>query len=373
MSNAGPAANRLANVIRERIADGSYPVQSFIPPVTHLAQELSASCTTVSEALCILAERGLVERSRGRGTRVLPLRGTGDSARVGICVPDASLEIRLHTGISLLLAGIRDTLAKHGQACEVGPTDGVNCAAVEAFEERFRAVILLSSHAQAAEVARLKERGVFVVVALLEEDIAVCSTWTDHAKSTAEAVRILAAMGHGRIACITRNAPNFYRNVLDGYRQGLKANELEEDPSLTAVVPCLAPHESRALDSYFATKKLLALPHPPTGIVCARDHMAEGVCAAIHEAHLEIGRDISVIGFDDVSWPQEKPFLTTFKEPRYEIGCGAAEMLCDHLLRNDHSIEKREYVAPLVLRRSAGPAPAAASIAHFSAGDGKSK
>jgi LacI family transcriptional regulator len=236
--------------------------------------------------------------------------------------------------------------------------------AVEAFEERFRAVILLGGHAQADEIERLKKRGVFVVVARLEEEVEVSAAWTDHGKVTAEAVRVLVGMGHRRIACITRDATNFYRNVLDGYRQALKTHGLEEDPSLIALAPYPSRHRSGALGSYFAMKGFLALPDPPTGIVCARDHLAEGTCAAIREAGLEIGRDISVIGFDNVSWPQEVPFLTTFQEPLYEIGCGAADILYDHLLRNDFSVEKREYPAPLILRRSAGPV----SSAHFPAG-----
>ena len=57
-------------------------------------------------------------------------------------------------------------------------------------------------------------------------------------------------------------------------------------------------------------------------------------------------------GYDDLGWPQEKPFLTTFREPAYEMGQAAVDMVIDRLRNGWRPPERREFDAPLILRRS---------------------
>jgi DNA-binding LacI/PurR family transcriptional regulator len=106
-----------------------------------------------------------------------------------------------------------------------------------------------------------------------------------------------------------------------------------------------------------AARKLLKGKHRPTAIVAGRDLHAEGICRLAGELGLVIGRDLSVVGFDDVSWTQEVPFLTTFREPCYELGAVAADMLIDRMTGGWRAPEQREIPAPLILRRSAGTPP----------------
>lgn len=63
---------QLAEILRQRIADGTYPPGSRIPPLTALEAESGLSPMTVRRAVRLLADQGLVRSRAGRGTFVVP-------------------------------------------------------------------------------------------------------------------------------------------------------------------------------------------------------------------------------------------------------------------------------------------------------------
>lgn len=66
-----PLYRQLAEVLRGRIGQGTYPVGTLLPTEQDLCDEYGTSRFTVREALRLLAEDGLVERRQGRGTEVV--------------------------------------------------------------------------------------------------------------------------------------------------------------------------------------------------------------------------------------------------------------------------------------------------------------
>lgn len=56
---------RVAQVIRERIGQGVYPVGSQLPSIAALAVELESSHMTVKQALATLSSEGVVASRRG--------------------------------------------------------------------------------------------------------------------------------------------------------------------------------------------------------------------------------------------------------------------------------------------------------------------
>lgn len=66
-----PKYERVATVLRKRIALGVYPVDSQLPPEPLLQQEFAVSRATVRSAIQQLARQGLVHVHQGRGTTVL--------------------------------------------------------------------------------------------------------------------------------------------------------------------------------------------------------------------------------------------------------------------------------------------------------------
>jgi DNA-binding GntR family transcriptional regulator len=61
---------QLAEILRQRIADGTYPPGSRIPTMLALEAESGLSPMTVRRAVKLLADEGLVRSRPGRGTFV---------------------------------------------------------------------------------------------------------------------------------------------------------------------------------------------------------------------------------------------------------------------------------------------------------------
>ncbi|MGY4710420.1 LacI family DNA-binding transcriptional regulator [Mycolicibacterium sp. CBM1] len=73
---------------------------------------------------------------------------------------------------------------------------------------------------------------------------------------------------------------------------------------------------------------LLALSKPPTAIFATNDFSAIGVLGVLREHELAPGRDIGVVGYNDISICGDLTVpLTTIRSPHQEIGMRAAEML----------------------------------------------
>ncbi|HIT74241.1 MAG TPA: LacI family DNA-binding transcriptional regulator [Candidatus Avipropionibacterium avicola] len=92
--------------------------------------------------------------------------------------------------------------------------------------------------------------------------------------------------------------------------------------------------------------------HRPTAVVAVSDVLALGFIDAMRHRGLEPGRDISVVGFDDLPMAADAG-LTTIRQPIAEKGRLAAELLLDP------ARTPRQIVLPheLVVRASTQPAP----------------
>ena len=85
--------------------------------------------------------------------------------------------------------------------------------------------------------------------------------------------------------------------------------------------------------------------------------MALGVLRALHEADLEIPRQVSVVGFDDIPEAQYyTPPLTTVRQDFGEIGRRSLRHMLAMIESDGDLPASPELVAPeLILRSSAGP------------------
>ena len=61
---------RLASLLRHRIAKGEYPLGSQLPPITQLADDLGVAVVSVRQAYELLSSEGLIRSQRGVGTHV---------------------------------------------------------------------------------------------------------------------------------------------------------------------------------------------------------------------------------------------------------------------------------------------------------------
>lgn len=166
------------------------------------------------------------------------------------------------------------------------------------------------------------------------------------------AVDHLAELGHRRIAHITgpTGVPTRAER-LAAFRAALRDRGIAYDPSLVAT------NVSTIDQSRSATAQLLALADPPTAIFAYNDRLAVGSYQAIRAAGLVIGRDVSVVGFDDIPMTEWlDPPLTSVRQPRRDMGRTAVDILLT-ALRGEAAPDLVVVQPTLVVRGSTGRAP----------------
>ncbi|GAB3284342.1 LacI family DNA-binding transcriptional regulator [Parasphingorhabdus pacifica] len=141
--------------------------------------------------------------------------------------------------------------------------------------------------------------------------------------AASEATAHLAASGYGRIGCLTgpTGVPTA-DDRLAGYRDGLREAHLRGSNSL------VRRSEFRAVGAKQAANSLFTQADPPDGLLVANNAMAVGVLETLGELALRPGRDVGVVAFDDAPWTTLlDPPLTVVKQPAYDMGAVAAQLL----------------------------------------------
>jgi LacI family transcriptional regulator len=81
-----------------------------------------------------------------------------------------------------------------------------------------------------------------------------------------------------------------------------------------------------------ATLQLMSTPRPPTAIFAVNDVTAVGVMGALRDLGYTAGRDVAVVGFNDISIAADLPIpLTSVRSPLREMGIAAARLILDRL------------------------------------------
>lgn len=160
-------------------------------------------------------------------------------------------------------------------------------------------------------------------------------------------------LGHRRIAFISPPQGLMFSHYrLQGYRQAMAENDLEVHPEW------LVEGDMTQRGGAEAVEAILALEPRPAAIIAGNDLMAIGAMSRIQQYGLEVGRDISVSGFDDIPLATHSyPPLTTMRQPIYQIGRRTCAMLI--ALINGQTLEEEKVLLKptLVERASSGPPP----------------
>lgn len=223
--------------------------------------------------------------------------------------------------------------------------------------QKLAGVILPSSVSEDEElVAMLRESDTpYVRIASVLLDKEENSIVTHDSEGARQAAEHLAGLGHKVIAHVS--GPDTFRSSHErraGFVEGLKAAGLTLDRKL----------DLRGAYTFQsgveAGRRLLAMQVRPTAVFCGNDEMAAGVCQAVRETGLEIGKDVSVVGFDDSPLASRLwPALTTVLLPIRATGrMASVRLLGDRLAKEPLDDDAQGEVHPrLVVRASSGPVP----------------
>lgn len=131
-------------------------------------------------------------------------------------------------------------------------------------------------------------------------------------------------MGHRRIAVISANVLGNDRAAerLEGIRDALLARGLP--PETIRVIE--TPYGFDTGET--AMRELMSTDVTPTLVMCGNDVLAAGAMRGARALGLDVPRDVSITGFDDIELAQVlHPPLTTMHVPHREMGRRAAAML----------------------------------------------
>ena len=166
-----------------------------------------------------------------------------------------------------------------------------------------------------------------------------------------QATQYLIDLGHTRIGFIG-GRPDLRSAALRdaGYRRALSDSGIAFDPRL------VREGQYEQLASRKPALSLLGNPDRPTAVFAANDLTGIAILEAAAELGLEVPRDLSVVGFDDIpEASQMTPPLTTIRQPMQTLGATAARMVV--ALMAGEALEATHILLPTRLVPRATTAP----------------
>jgi LacI family transcriptional regulator len=165
----------------------------------------------------------------------------------------------------------------------------------------------------------------------------------------------LADLGHRDIAIIA--GPPYASTGLDrteGCLAALRERGIDLRPS--RVIHSRFDAES----GHLATRQLMSDHPQPTAIFAVNDITAIGAMGALRDLGYTAGRDVAVVGFNDISIAADLPLpLTSVRSPLKEMGREAVRLVLEHLHESRRGLEagsvELRLQPHLVVRESSDP------------------
>jgi LacI family transcriptional regulator len=296
---------------------------------------------TRERVLEVIERLGFVRSSAAHQMR------SGNSQCFGAVVLDAANPFATET-----VRGLEDVVHEHGCAVYLCSTDREARYLRLLEEQRVQGILITPATRSIRHLQTLRDRGTLVV--LLDRRSAdgdLCSVSVDHAHGGELAARHLFELGHRRIAFI--NGPLHLSQCAErrrGMRRAAREAGLDPDESIVeyTVDPITALEQAeRSVD------ELLGIEDRPTGVVCVNDQIAFTVLRTLAQRRVRVPRDISVVGYDDVEFAAMlTPALTSIRQPKYEVGRAAAQLLLAETLDPNHRHGDIRFEPELIERQS---------------------
>lgn len=170
----------------------------------------------------------------------------------------------------------------------------------------------------------------------------------DNYQGALEAVNHLLDQGHKQIGLIEgRSQVSTSRERRRGYLDALAARDITPRKEL------MRAGDFKQASGRVLTNELLDLRRPPTALFVCNNLMTVGALAALHQRGLRVPHDVALVGFDDLPWAEAlDPPLTVVRQPAYDVGRQAMELLLRRILAPDRPPVTVRLRPELVIRRS---------------------
>jgi len=266
-----------------------------------------------------------------------------------------------------LLEHFQDYCAQQGYLLTFARTDGDDAREQKVIQDlddaRVEGLMLLSPTMSEATLAKILgdgRRPIVVMNATFKPRPGLLCIAVDNSTGVRRAVEHLLSYGHGdRLAYL--NGPGSSRSNLA--RQTACETVLAEHH---LSLYWESPPQSQPADyesGYKAGNRMLQETGKsrPSAVLAYNDLMALGCITAVVQAGLKVPQDISIVGFDDLSFaPFTNPPLTTVSIPRWRMATTAIRKLITLVEQGPLEEAVPEFIPSLIERKSTGPASKAA-------------
>jgi len=314
--------------IEEWLGSGEYAVGSKLPTILQMADLLGVKEQPVRQAVRMLVEAGRLRTVNGVGIFVRDPAEAAQRIMLLTNKPSSRGGIGWFLGWEVI-QGIEEALGVRGW-------DGVHYfhqANGDWREQLLRAYKAGACSGMILVSGVREERLRNLLKALRSEqvvnaDFANQPSWMNEVKVrfAPGMVSILShalELGHRDFGFI------YGRNVADSWTHAERYRVFVEfcrDKDVPIDPACMIDSGGSAMDGYRATIRLLDTGKKITCIYAVSDDRCEGAMQAMRDRGLEPGKDISVIGFDDMPDAEELG-LATVRLPRVEVGREAVALL----------------------------------------------
>jgi len=172
----------------------------------------------------------------------------------------------------------------------------------------------------------------------------------DNGAGARQAVSHLLGLGHRRIGFIGGDVNMLTQQERQaGWREALKDAGISVDEKL------VIPAASNRRGGREGLEEALALPKPPTAVLCYNDMVAIGATRALINRGMAPGKDLAIVGFDNIAEAEDNaPPLTTVSVGTAGLGVHCAASLLGLIRGEDPAGLSYNSPTQLIVRESCG-------------------
>jgi LacI family transcriptional regulator len=330
--------------------------RSFAPTSHDVAHEAGLSQSTVSRALrgdprVTQATRERVMAAAQRLGYIPNAVGRNLSKRstrtIGMVVTEISNPFYPH-----LIAPLHEELTALGYHLALF-TESASHEFDSLFDRGIDGAVLTTSTLDGTVPRELLRRGLpFTFLTRIVDGIPADAVTVDNALGASLMAAEIARFGHRRVGAIFGPADTSTgRDRERGFRAGLAAAGAALDDEAVDHGPYTVESGRDAME------RIIALPDPPSAVVCFNDLVAIGALNAARARGLRVPDDISITGWDDLpmaSW--ELVQLTTVRQSMHEMARTAARLTVERVEGTAPPEPRHVLFDPeLILRSTLGP------------------
>lgn len=327
--------------------------------IKDVAQEANVSIATVSRILngkggvsLTLTKRvqEVVKQLKYQPNNVARALKIKESRSIGLIIPDIE-----NPFFPALVRGVEDAAQQHDYAVILCNTDG----RVEEekkyieflFSKRVDGMVFTESLDSKNNIALLASSGIPIV--LLDrrvEGMQASAVVTDNQLGAFMATEHLIQLGKKNIAFLNGSLKlSSGAERANGYREALTKYKLAYKDRL--VINGAFTYDS----GYEATEMLVRSGQKIDGIFASNDMIAIGAIECLAKHNIKVPEDVGVVGFDDIrmaTW--YKPALTTIRQPVYDMGKCAMNILVEQISGVREKYCEQIFMPELIIRKSSG-------------------